>query len=837
MDLESGYHQIPVRPEDREKTAFSTPEGHYEYQKMAFGLAGAPATFQRFMDSLLAGIKGSDCFVYLDDIVIFGDHPAQHHQRLEAVLQRLSEVGMKVNLRKCTFMKSELLYLGHVITQVGVRPDPSKVKAIKDYPRPKNIKEIRTFLGLAGYYRRFLRDYAEIARPLTELTKNDTPFDWTPARIQAFEKLKESLTSETVLRYPNFKKPFILATDASAVALGAVLSQMVGGMERPVAYASRQLNKAEQNYSTVERELLAVVWATSYFRCYLYGKPFTIVTDHAPLRWSLNVRDPSSRLSRWQMKLAEYTYTVEHKPGKDNKNADALSRVVYSITQGNSLTRASFRNAQENDVGCNKLYECQEEKFKLDEEGLLYYVQKDKWRLVVPKSLIKNILDWVHDKPFSGHCGINRSIKRAEQQFYWDTLRQDVTDHIKNCAKCALLKNPPRVPIMQPYQVRRPGEMVALDIVGPLPRTFRGNRYILTFIDHFTRYAEGEPLRDITAKTVARTFVNKFITRHGAPEKLLTDQGTNFVSKLFKGTSRLLGVEKIQTTPYRPSANGRIERLHRTLVDSLTAYVNRNGTDWDNWLPLVLAAYRSAVHSSTGYSPNLLTFGRELEIPFDFDYKPQTAGALEDDDENYVENVRKRLEEVFQTVQVTSSKMEQSNMSRLNRHRNLRELEPGDIVYVKTLTNRRNKFQSPWEGPCKIIARQGPVNYLVEKKNGDRKVLHIDHLKLNLGQQEVTEDDDNNEPETETKSRQGSQQIHRVDEEEEKGPFLEWKGDGLMKPAIDGKISQQANMDGNETSNNIEAGVQNGVLEDEEHNQTRYPKRLNRKPPDRYRPT
>lgn len=330
IDLTSGFHQIKMSPKDAPKTAFSTPSGHYQFTRMPFGLRNAPATFQRLMNSVLSGIQNIRCFVYLDDIVIFADTLENHNRRLKEVFKRLSDFNLKIQPDKCEFLRREVMYLGHLITETGVKPNPDKVKAVADYPIPSSPKEIKAFLGLAGYYRRFIKNFSSLSQPLTKLLKKDTPFNWTSLQQQSFEQLKQLLCSEPLLQYPDFTKTFYLTTDASNFSIGSVLSQGKPPDDLPIAYASRTLNKAESNYSTTERELLAIVWSVKHFRPYLYGRKFVIVTDHKPLTWLFNVKDPGSRLVRWRLILEEYDYDIIYKPGKINNNADALSRIPIS---------------------------------------------------------------------------------------------------------------------------------------------------------------------------------------------------------------------------------------------------------------------------------------------------------------------------------------------------------------------------------------------------------------------------------------------------------------------------------------------------------------------------
>ncbi|CAK9824012.1 Retrovirus-related Pol polyprotein from transposon 297 [Anthophora retusa] len=326
FDLASGFHQIGMDEKDAEKTAFSTPFGHYEFNRMPFGLRNAPATFQRLMDSILSGLQGTELFVYLDDIVIYASSLSEHKAKFNRLAERLRRANLKLQPSKCSFLRREVAYLGHIISDEGVKPCPTKISAVKNFPGPKNAKTVREFLGLAGYYRRFINKFSHITKPLTALLRKDTKFEWSAAQERAFETLRNALCTEPVLRYPDFAETFHITTDASGYAVGGILSQGPIGQDRPIAYASRLLHGAELNYSTIEKECLAIIYAVQHFRPYVYGKPFNLITDHQPLVWMHSVKDPSSRLLRWRLKLAEYEYKVVYKAGKRNVNADALSR-------------------------------------------------------------------------------------------------------------------------------------------------------------------------------------------------------------------------------------------------------------------------------------------------------------------------------------------------------------------------------------------------------------------------------------------------------------------------------------------------------------------------------
>ena len=326
LDLASGFHQVPMHPDSKIKTAFSTPFGHYHFNRMPFGLKNAPATFQRLMDKVLLGLQGTELFVYMDDIVIYARSLEEHTEKLYNLLIRLEKANLTLQPEKCSFLRKEVAYLGHVISQDGVKPDPKKVEAVRKFPRPRTVKNIKQFLGLAGYYRRFIPKFSMIAKPLTFLLKRGVRFSWTDTQQKAFDDLKDILCTFPVLQYPDFTQAFVVTTDASNYGIGGVLSQGNVGKDPPVAYASRTLSDTEINYSTIEKELLAIIFCVETFRPYLYGRRFTLVTDHRPLVWMHNIKNPGSKLLRWRLRLGEYDYDVIYKKGSANSNADALSR-------------------------------------------------------------------------------------------------------------------------------------------------------------------------------------------------------------------------------------------------------------------------------------------------------------------------------------------------------------------------------------------------------------------------------------------------------------------------------------------------------------------------------
>lgn len=751
VDMASGYWQIELDDHDKEKTAFNTPSGHYQWTRMPMGLANSAAVWQRTADVVLAGLLGKLCHVYLDDIIIFSDSFEDHLRHIENVLVRLKEAGLKLKPSKCQFLKPEVKYLGHIISPNGVRPDPEKVWCVREFPRPRNVKEIRQFLGLVGYYRRHIANFAALARPLTRLTSKSTRFGWNAAAEEAFLTLKQRLVQAPVLRFPDFSKPFILSTDASKHAVGAILSQLFDGEEHPVAYASRQLSGAEQKYGATEQECLAVVWGIRHFRCYLYGRRFSVVTDCRSLKWLMNTRDPSSRLARWNLLLQEYDMEIVHKAGKMNQNADALSR--GAIRQVEFIPIPDEEDIQKAQMGdkdlrgviseCESAADRKKGNFYLDNRGLLVWQEPRSraetaapgalGRVVVPRTLVGKIIKSFHDAPYAGHLGVNKTKLRIAASYFWKGMRRDIRRYCAACEACCLRKSPKNMapaPLQVFQEVTEPFERTAMDIMGPLPVSTAGNRYILMFIDHLTRYAEAIALPDQKADTVARAFVERIILRHGVPQQLLTDRGSNFTSQLMREVYQLLGIKKLQTTPYHPQCNGAVERLNHTVATMLSHYVARDQRDWDTWLPYATFAYNSAVHEGTKEAPFFLLHGRHPTVPGTASLPPTTHyGTLD----NYKAELEQRLRIAHDIARKALSSSAEARRQRRYPPDRIAKYQVGDLVYVKVsakLPGLVRKLAPHWKGPFEVVEVLSEVTVRLKGvKHRDDKIVHVEKLK------------------------------------------------------------------------------------------------------------
>ena len=531
LDLLSGYWQVEMAQGDRQKTAFCTTEGLFEFKVMPFGLCNAPATFQRLMDLVLAGLQWSCCLVYIDDVIILGRSFSEHLRNLQAVFERIQSAGLKLKPSKCSFLQDEVQYLGHIVSKDGVKVDPAKTNKVASWSTPTSIREVKQFLGFASYYRRFIEGFAQVAKPLHCLTECKRQFQWTEECQAAFEELRHRLTTSPVLAYPDFEKSFILDTDASDVGIGAVLSQVShNGQENVIAYASRLLSKTERRYCVTRRELLAVVAFTKH---YLLGKPFLLRTDHGSLTWLKNFKEPEGQLARWLEQLEEFDFEITHRQGKRHTNADALSRLpchqcgrdshypvlIAAAPLIPTKQRATeVREAQLKDATIGPVLQAREvnERPSTEEmknasrdtrrlvqlwdqlqvrDGILYRLyehpteQTPTLQLVTPTGLRQEVMADLHEGVLGGHLGVEKTVARLKERWYWPGYHNDIHAWCRNCAQCAARKKPSssaRAPL-QSIKVGSPLQMVAVDIVGPFPESQMGNNHILVITDYFTR--------------------------------------------------------------------------------------------------------------------------------------------------------------------------------------------------------------------------------------------------------------------------------------------------------------------------------------------------------------
>lgn len=643
LDLKSGYHQVSVRECDRDKTAFICPFGTFRYTRMPFGLRNAPSTFQRMIDRFRAGLQNIRLLGYLDDLIILSSTFSEHVENIQQVFDRLRLFKLKLNRSKCCFIRSSVKYLGHIITEAGIQPDPNKVSAIANIPPPKNVKQVLSFLQTCSWYRRFIDNFAAVSRPLTSLTKKNAEWIWGPDQSKAFERLKTMLTSDSILRQADPTQPYILKTDASSYAIGACLLQGEGSEERPIEYASRLLTSAEQNYSTTEREALAVVWSvTDKFRGYLECATTIIKSDHQPLKWLMSLRSPSGRLARWSLSLQHYDLRIDYTPGRTNVIADMLSRPPSEQREVNLVTvdlphqsAADLRKEQLQDPDIAKIIGCFEnpgdqdvdykkwtERGYVMNNGVLYrYVpdlDEEDAQQIVPKSQIPRILTEYHDSPLAGHYGVDRTYQRIAARYFWPGMRRTITDYVSKCPECQKYKATnlkPAGQLQTPIQCQR-FEVLSIDLFGPLPVTPDGYRWIFIIEDTASRWTELFPLQVASAEHCARCLIDEVILRYGLPRRVVSDNGVQFVSAVMQQVSYCLGFKQSLTPVYHPASNP-VERKNRDLKTQLSILVADDHVSWKDKLPAIRFSMNTVKSESTGFSAAYLTFGRDFRTPDD----------------------------------------------------------------------------------------------------------------------------------------------------------------------------------------------------------------------------
>ena len=778
IDLKSAFMQIRLAKCSRPLTAFRTPKGCWQFVHMPFGLCNSPSSLQRLMLQCTNGL--TNVHVFLDDILVYGSSLKECEMHLDRVLSRLSDHNLTIQLPKCEFFKNQCNYLGHVISDKGLSPDPDKVKAIKEYPIPHDLQAVRSFMGLASYYRKFIPKFSHIASPLHDLTRGypgkgkNVKIQWTNKEDQAFNQLKEAILDNALLKYPDYSRGFRLTVDASATAIGGCLSQLDDDdRDRPVSFFSKKLLPAERKYDAINREALAIIYGLKVNRPTILGREVSILSDNAPLTWMLKTPTPSSRVSRWQILLSEYNITnISHVSGRQNVVADALSRcdtvdtLLQDIPALNAVQLADDDsetidwNVEE--IGSKQLefplfreiihfisgkkaqlpryLAAPINQFEL-ESGILYFktindYKNAKYRVCVPPSYYKKALKLAHSVPFSGHCGISTTIERLKSFAFWPTMSRDVKNFVNSCTSCLRTKNSKghKAPILRNPEVSGTMQRLNMDLIGPLPESQDNHRYILTLVDVLSRYGFAVPLKDKSASTVSRALINQVIGPFGPPRSIYSDSGREFTAEITAQVLKAMGVHQRHITVYRPQASGMVERLNSTLTSILRALVHEHPGSWDASLPLALLAYNTAYHRTLKESPFFIFFLRDPNLPYSTLLGSQSPWYCVDSVKHEM-LLRSNTAFLLARKYIEEGKQEQEKYG--NRKAKLRPIKEGDRVWLKKVVNV-SKLGAKYAGPMRVVKTLGVIYWVRDLTSLKIYQVHVDRLKH---EQEVSKDE------------------------------------------------------------------------------------------------
>ena len=759
LDLPDAYHLVRIKEGDEWKTAFRTPQGHFQYNVVSFGLTNAPSVFQFFMDDIFKELLNENLVIYLDDILIFSQDKEKHDVLVEKVLDILKKNNLYVNVKKCSFDVTELDFLGYILTPEGVKMDPAKVEPVKNWPAPKDVKGLQSFLGFSNYYRRFVPFYSEITSPLTNLLKKGVKFIWSEKCEQAFNLLKQSFTSYPIIRHFDFKKPCIVETDASDFAIGAILSQYSeDGELHPVSYFSRSLSSPELNYDVFDKELLAIVAAFKHWRHYLIGVPSAtqVFSDHNNLVKFETSQQINRRQFRWAQTLFDYNFKIFHRPGRISQQPDALSRKAeFRINTKDKPYVKLFQrfNSESSSTDlCSTLtigvdqelfdsIKSATKNFKTTEQGLGLInsqVVKDDEEFLTYKDLIYpptqdlqlKIIELRHDSTTSAHFGFAKCYELITRDFNWPSLRKMLKKYIAGCDTCARNKSRRQKPygLLQPLPIPdRPFSGISMDFIVDLPKS-NGFDSILVIKDRLTKYALFSPCdKGITASQTANLFINEFFKLFGLPDEIVTDRGTQFNSKFFKEVLAKLKVKLNLSSAFHPQTDGSSEVTNQILEQYLRIFGNATQTNWVSNLALAQFSYNNSINSTTGFSP--------FKILMNFN--PRFDGLSSGTGPSDVPSASERLaimDENLKELSINLKAAQEAYKEAADRtRREPPDLQINDLVFLnhKNIKPKfgKKKLSAKFLGPFKIVEKINPVAYRLRLPS-TMKIHDVFHVSL-----------------------------------------------------------------------------------------------------------
>ena len=745
IDLRSGYHQLRVREEDIPKTAFRTRYGHFEFQVMPFGLTNAPAVFMDLMNRICGPFLDKFVIVFIDDILIYSKTKSDHEQHIRQVLDLLRKEKLYAKFSKCEFWLPEIQFLGHVINDKGIHVDPAKIESVKNWQTPKTPTEIRSFLGLAGYYRRFIKNFSRIAVPLTALTHKGEPFIWDTDQEEAFQTLKQKLCDAPILTLPDGNDDFVVYCDASGQGLGCVLMQR----KKVIAYASRQLKIHEKNYTTHDLELGAVIFALKIWRHYLYGTKCVIFTDHKSLQHIFDQKDLNMRQRRWIELLNDYDCEIRYHPGKANVVADALSRqphvMLHSIRVQNNL-QERILHAQQLSVSEGNLQKelsCGVELLLETKPNGLRYFNNRLW--IPDRDDLRNlILKEAHNTRYSVHPGMDKMYKNLRIQFWWPGMKKDIFLYVAKCLNCAKVKAERQCPsglLEQPEIPVWKWENIAMDFITKLPRTSSGHDSIWVIVDRLTKSAHFLPIRETySVDKLSRIYINEIVSRHGVPLSIISDRDGRFISHFWRSLQKSLGTQLDLSTAYHPQTDGQSERTIQTLEDMLRSCILDFGGNWDSHLPLIEFSYNNSYHTSIKMAPFEALYGRKCRSPVCWN----EIGEAQITGPELIQETTDKIFQIRDNLLVARSRQK----SYADKHRKPLEFQVNDLVLLKVspwkgvvrFGKKKGKLSPRYVGPFKILERIGKVAYRLDlppELSSVHPTFHVSNLKKCLAEENI----------------------------------------------------------------------------------------------------
>lgn len=738
VDLFRGYHQIPVSVDSRKFTAFSTPMGHYEYLKMPFGLSNGSAVFQRMIDAVIAPLRRTGYVAYLDDVTFGGRDENEVMMKFEVLLKALSENGLTVNLEKTQFLKKKVVFLGFEISEGEIKPGLEKICAIKDFPVPANVRNVRGFLGLANYFRRFVKEFSIIAEPLTRLTKKDVEFLWDTAQQSAFERLKVILVSRPVIVMYDPKREIELHTDACSHGLSGILLQRMDDGLHPISYFSRKTSPTECKKYSYELEALAVVESLDRFRKYVLGRHVKIVTDCEAVKKTVAKKQMLPVVGKWLLKLLEYDYELDHRKGDKMKHADCLSRnpVEEPVSEEAEPAMASVMQINIGEDEWLKLLQREDEhlyelmkvlsappvdnrgrqihkEYALQDEGVMRRC-KDGLKWVVPTRARWRIARSYHDD--LGHRGVDKVLEAVRRNFWFRRMKNYLKRYINSCVYCAYVKTKSGVKegLLHPIEkVPVPFDTIHLDHLGPFVRSTLQNEYIIVLVDGFTKYVVLKAVRNTKTKPVIEMLSDVFAT-FGKPNRIITDRGTAYTSREFEEFCLHLGIAHVKVAVGTPRANGQVERENRSVLHSVRCMVKDDDKSWDKQLRMIQWGLNTLVNDSTKVSPHSLMFS----------YNPRDIMQNQLLMMFSVESPAGHSEELRRIVRARIEKEQQRQKVHFDkRRRPARQYREGDLVLVENdvhSTGQSKKLEPRYKGPFIIQKSVGNDRYLITDVPGVR---------------------------------------------------------------------------------------------------------------------